>query len=110
MPLDAVDLEGDFAMTKWTLVPVHFFILEISRRQEGRWPLHTSSFWRFRDGKMGVGPRTLFHFEYSSMTKRMLGPVHFRDDKMGDGLRTLFHFERFAIMAPVRFFVLEILR
>ena len=72
-------------------------ISEISRR-------------RFRDDKMDVGPRSLFHFEYSSMAKWMLGPVHFHDDKSGDGLRTLFHFGRFATMAPEHFSVLEISR
>ena len=59
---------------------------------------------------MDTGSRTLSRFEYSLRTKWMLDPAHFRDDKMGDGLCTLFHFERFAIMAPVHFFVLGISR
>ena len=32
---------GSFSMTKWTLVSVHFFILEVSRWQKGCWSLYT---------------------------------------------------------------------
>ena len=51
----------------------------------------------FRDDKKGVGPSALFHFEYFTMTRWALAPVHFHVDKMDVGPRTLFHFGSFAM-------------
>ena len=76
-------------MTKWALAPVRFFIANISRWRNGCWsaytfamtnwamPPYTCSFWKFRDAKMDVGLRTLFHFGSFTMTKSMLAPEHF---------------------------------
>ena len=52
--------DEDFTMTKWTFFPI--CISEISRCRNGRWPLYTFPFWRFRDDKMDVGPCTPYNY------------------------------------------------